>query len=156
MPVSVLLMILVHPLNSVIVHDTDLVYQLDLRAKYLCRLCVIWRRDIRSMPEHHYGDEWGPSDEDLQVALEVEFNANWMEEDNIPDGDQDDSDGSENADCQDVEDQLDDELIDSMEALAFADEYRIMEEERLLYLDTSDISTYTTPTGSPRKRGREF
>jgi hypothetical protein len=134
--------------------DANLLYQLDLQAEELCRLCVVWRRNIRALPGDEHGDAWGPSEKDLQAALLTEFNAHWTEEGE--DRDSGSSDGSEDGDWQDVEDDMDGELVESMEAIAFTDEYRTGDAEQFLYIDIPDVEhTYTTPTGSPRKRNRE-
>lgn len=135
-------------------NDANLVYQLELRAEELCRLCVIWRRNIRPLPGDDHGDAWGPSDKDLQDALVFEFNPHLTESEEL---DRDDSGESDDGDWEDQDDVIDSELVESMEAVAFADEYR-SGDEHFLYFDSDmeHVYTHATPDGSPRKRNREF
>jgi hypothetical protein len=125
-------------------HNADLAYQLDVQAKQLCRLCVTWRRNVHPLPGDELDNSWGPSDEELQDALVIEFNPSWLEE--LEDDDcstRGNSDGSEDGDWQDVDEEFDSELVESMEAVAFTDEYRIGESDHFSYLD-SDIEHTTT------------
>jgi hypothetical protein len=85
----------------------------------------------------------------------IEFNANWVEGHEDCSDDEDNSDESDDGDgdWQDVDNDIDCELVESMEAVAFADEYRIRDEEHFLYLDSSDVEY---ASGSPKKRGRDI
>jgi hypothetical protein len=90
----------------------------------------------------------------------IKFNPNWTEEGEHDGADSYGSNESEDEDWQDVDDDDDDdaELMESIEAVAFTDEYRTGDAEHFSYFDTSDVEhTYaSTPDGSPRKRNREF
>ena len=138
-------------------NNEDLIYQLDLRAQELCQLCVIWRSKLRPISAD-VDDFWGPSAADLQQASELEFNPRW----------EDDSDAEE-EDCQSVEDNEDSgedwggvgyedsdgDLIESLEALAFSDEYR-PEVAEDIFPHFSDLAAdkYRTSSSSPTKRPR--
>lgn len=137
-------------------HDVDLAYQLDIQAKQLCRLCVTWRRNVRPLPGDERDNIWGPSDEDLQDALAIEFNPSWLEEPEDNGRSDGENDGSEGGDWEDVDEEFDSELVESMEAVAFTDEYRTGEGDSFSYLDSDMGQTPTTPSGSPRKRNRDF
>jgi hypothetical protein len=89
---------------------------------------------------------WGPSEQDLQKASVIEFNPNWGEGDPV----NEDDDGPEDNDWEDIDETIDNDLVESMEAVAFTDEYHLEEGDHFFYSDVD-----VTPAGSPRKRNRE-
>ena len=136
------ILILSPSLTTITGDDSNIVYQLDLHAEELCRLCVIWRRNLRPLPGNELGDTWGPSEQDLQKASKVEFNPNWGEGDPI----NEDDGGPEDNDWEDIDETIDNDLVESMEAVAFTDEYHLGEGDHFFYSDVD-----VTPAGSPRK-----
>jgi hypothetical protein len=104
---------------------------------------------------------WGPSDAELRASAMSEVTGSWVDnsssEGEVSDVNVDDSDESGNADWADAdeEDQSDGELMESAEAVAFADEYHVDGTGDIAYYD------FTTPQGlqhrtsvSPTKRSR--
>jgi hypothetical protein len=137
-------------------YDVDLAYQLDIQAKQLCRLCVTWRRNVCPLPGDKHDNTWGLSDEDLQDALVIEFNPSWLEEPEDDNGSYGDNEDLEDSDWQDVDEEFDSEFVESMEAVAFTDEYRTGETNHFSYMDSDMGQTLTTPSGSPRKHNQDF
>ena len=90
----------------------DLQYQFELRKKYLIRLCLGWEPMVRAIPNKS-GDTWGPSEEDLAWGRSLEFNESVLEKD----------EESEVEEWADEEEGEDAELVDEMEARAWADQF---------------------------------
>jgi hypothetical protein len=132
-----------------------------MRKQELCRLCAIWQRKVRSLPRGNDDDCWGPSDEELQSSSVSEVTGSWIEESSsdqeVSDQNDNDSDASDNADWEDVDDhESDGELIESLEAVAIADEYRADDSHDVLYTlpDLSSQSLQHRSSVSPTKRSR--
>jgi hypothetical protein len=130
-------------------------YQFNEQAKQLCRLCVTWRQNIRAFPGGEPDDSWGPSNKDLQDALVIEFNPSWLEECRDDETDRQSNESSEDGEWEDITQAFDDELVESMEAIAFTDEYRMGESDPFFYSDRDTEYTLTTPSGSPLKQNRD-
>ena len=90
----------------------DLQYQFELRKKYLIRLCLGWEPMVQAIPNKS-GDTWGPSEEDLAWGRSLEFNESVLEKD----------EESEVEEWADEEEGEDAELVDEMEARAWADQF---------------------------------
>ncbi|THU80594.1 hypothetical protein K435DRAFT_874226 [Dendrothele bispora CBS 962.96] len=102
--------------------DVNIRHQLQQRERYLCRLCVIWQ-DVLADWADEWEDFWGPSVQELQDARQRETCA---AVDIIED------DGPDAAFEQDV----DPVLVEQLETVALADEYRSgMIDETLDFLD---------------------
>jgi hypothetical protein len=54
-------------------------YQLRLQREELCRICAIWKRKVRSLPDGDDGNLWGPSDVELHNASVSEITGRWAE-----------------------------------------------------------------------------
>jgi len=109
---------------------------------------------------------WGPSDAELRASAMLEVTGSWVDnsssEGEVSDGNVDDSDESGNADWADVdeEDQSDGELMESAEAVAFADEYHADGTGDIAYnmaynLTTSHSLQHRTSV-SPTKRSQNI
>jgi hypothetical protein len=146
-------------LKSLLILDDneDLIYQLDLHAKELCQLCVTWQSKLRPIPTD--ADEfWGPSKDDIQKAFELEFNPSWEDDSDTDEEDCQNSDSSDDSsqDWGGVEfEDSDGELIESLEALAFSDEYRqeVAEDISIHFSDFAGDS-HRAYSSSPSKRPR--
>jgi hypothetical protein len=109
---------------KIIVDDPDLLYQLQIRADELCHLCATWRTKVAPIPcPYTMSSSWGPSEKQLLDAAANEVQSSW----NIQ---QDDTEsgflGSDESSGSDVggDDVLDEELLESVEAISFTDAYR--------------------------------
>lgn len=116
-----------------------MIYQLEHRARELCRLCYYWQRSTVNIPA---GDnEWGPSAVQIQHAGEYERAAHVACQES----------GSELDDA--VSDvgswETDGDLVEQVEAVAFHDEYLdedpVFDSEYLHDLEAVEV---------PRKRCR--
>jgi hypothetical protein len=137
--------------------NEDLIYQLDLRAQELCQLCVTWRSKLRPIPVD-VDEFWGPSTNDLQRASELEFNPRWEADSDTEEEDCQSGEGSDDSgeDWGGVEyEDSDGDLIESLEALAFSDEYRL-EVAQDIFPHFGDFAAdkYRASSSSPTKRPR--
>ena len=111
---------------------------MDLRATELCRLCHTWCTKVQSIPRSEDLDSWGPSEQELLEAAIWKVTANWNnadeEEEQESNADHDGGDTSEDADWDDVvDDDLDFDFFESLETVAFADEYRGVGTDHIVY-----------------------
>ena len=137
-------------------NNAGLIYQLDARARKLCQLCVTWKSKLRPIPAD-VDEFWGPSADDLKQALELEFNSRWEDDSDTEEDSQSDK-GSEDSDEDwgNVEyENSDGDLLESLEALAFSDEYRLQDAEDI-FPHFSDFAAdkYRASSSSPTKRPR--
>lgn len=137
--------------------NEDLIYQLDLCAKELCQLCAKWQSKLRPIPTDR-DDYWGPSEDDLQKALELAYNLS-LEDDSDTEREvskDDESDSDSGEDWAGVEHEgSDGDLIESLEALAFSDLYRgHVAEEVFPHFSDLAVDKYRTSSTSPSKRPR--
>jgi hypothetical protein len=136
--------------------DEDLIYQLDLHAQELCQLCVTWRSKLRPIPTN-MNEFWGPPDSVLQQASELEFNPRWEDdsdtEEDYQSGEESDDSGEDWGGVR--YDNSDGDLVESLEALAFSDEYRLQDAEDI-FPHFSDFAAdkYRASSSSPTKRPR--
>lgn len=108
--------------------DLNIVYQLDLRASFLARVCLIWQDKVRLVIPHKAIDSsWGPSLEDLAHVRKIEMVEMVADQDsdtetvipvNDDDSDEDGEDGEEEEDGEELE------LLEAVELLALSDEFR--------------------------------
>ena len=123
----------------------------------------MWRTKVRSLPDYEGLESWGPSESQIQEAARWMFKGSWDEtaEGGVGESDPDhDSDASEEANWTDVFNEgSDDELLESVEAVAFADEYRKHETDDALY-ERADYPTsldpHRTDNVSPKKCAQEM
>lgn len=60
--------------------DEDLVYQIELWSKDLCRLCVQWSTEVQHvLPGWEVPDSWGPSSAELQGVSVENMMGSWAE-----------------------------------------------------------------------------
>ncbi|KAF7967752.1 hypothetical protein HWV62_33227 [Athelia sp. TMB] len=122
--------------------NIDLIYQMEHRARLLCRLCYIWRSSTTAMPGDN--DAWGPSIHQMDQAGTHEVAAHvTSEQAPIDTADLDDV-GSDNESWQ-----TDGDLAEQVELIAFHDEYT----EKDLFVDPGIISI-TDTLHPPSKRRR--
>jgi hypothetical protein len=85
----------------------------------LCRLCVLWKKSVRSLDIAVADDEldpWGPNADELLNANIVEVTAAW--------GDDEEEEEEEEDGIVDGEEDMDIGLINALEAVDLADAYR--------------------------------
>ena len=137
----------------------DIIFQLDLHATELCRLCHTWRTKVQSIPGSEDLDSWGPSEQELLEAAIWKVTANWNNADESNAG-HDDGDTSEEADWDDMVDDDDDfDLFESLETVAFVDEYRGVGTDHIVYEDadySASLHSRRNGSRSPNKRPREL
>jgi hypothetical protein len=143
---------------SMTIGDENIIYQLDLRAQELCRLCVVWRSKLRPIPAD-IDEFWGPLADDLRQASELEFNPRWENDNDTEEEDCQSGEGSEDSgeDWGGVEyENFDGDLIESLEALAFSDEYRpeVAEDIFSHFSNFAAADKYRSSSSSPTKRPR--
>ncbi|KAF9456434.1 hypothetical protein BDZ94DRAFT_1302530 [Collybia nuda] len=94
--------------------NNDMLYQLQLKEAHLCKLYVLWEPKLRNIPpKYPLPESWGPSEEDIEKALELEGTASWDTEDLHSDSESESDYGDE-----------DEELMEAAELSAFTDAYR--------------------------------
>lgn len=126
----------------------------------LCNLCHAWKTKVQPIPSCHNPESWGPSEEELKNAAVWKVTGSWNETvEEVLHEHNGDSDSDE-ADWIDViGDDGDDELLESVEAVAFSDEYRGGGTDHLGY-EHADHPTLLDSHGrgnqSPNKRVREI
>ncbi|KDR65486.1 hypothetical protein GALMADRAFT_148660 [Galerina marginata CBS 339.88] len=104
----------------------ELVYQLNMRKKYLLRLCLNWKPVIRQIPGVLEGS-WGPSLEELAEARKFETTENVIERETQEEGSEDD------ATVSDEEEYIEEsEMMDNMETEGLNMEIVDSDEEMVL------------------------
>ncbi|THU94779.1 hypothetical protein K435DRAFT_819914 [Dendrothele bispora CBS 962.96] len=90
--------------------DPNVLHQLELRCKHLCRLCVLWVDGLKDF-EKEWVKEWGPSVEELEAVRDFEKSAalEIIE-----------YEGGDTA----FEREIDPVLTEQLETVALSDEYR--------------------------------
>ncbi|KAK7459491.1 hypothetical protein VKT23_009474 [Stygiomarasmius scandens] len=97
------------------IEDEPTHFQLELRRRYLCRLCVLWQDALEGYAEY-WDKTWGPSEKELVELREWEASATT---DSLDEGDYD----------LEFEAEVDPVLTEQEETVAYADAYRTVEEE---------------------------
>ncbi|KAK7435966.1 hypothetical protein VKT23_019373 [Stygiomarasmius scandens] len=97
------------------IEDDPTLFQLELRRRYLCRLCVLWQDALEDYKEH-WDERWGPSEEELGESRMWETSAAL------------DIHDDEGYDLE-FETEVDPVLTEQEETIAFADAYRNVDEE---------------------------
>ncbi|KAG1849101.1 hypothetical protein C8R48DRAFT_750301 [Suillus tomentosus] len=132
---------------DVAVTDTVISFHLRSRADELVNICVVWKKKVQCIPcAWPVGESWGPSDEALLQAARDQAQSSFRDEDDA------ESVEGEEGDCEgDLEygEIGDEELMDAIEDIALADEYRYDHSNELLD-DTDDIDNHFMPS-SPIK-----
>ncbi|KAG1856428.1 hypothetical protein F4604DRAFT_1590299 [Suillus subluteus] len=129
----------------------DLVMSFHLRAhaEELLSICVVWKKKAQEIPCAWPVKSWGPPNEDLLRAARDQVQSSFFQDD-----DDDESVGVEEE--SDEEGDMayevgDDELMDAIEEVALADEYRYQDEDFIDDIEDSFMpSSPTKPT--PKKR----
>lgn len=110
---------------------------------------------MRPIPGGEYLN-WGPSEAEKKKCIEQEFSPSW-EEDNT-DSEATDDESEEVEDWEDVNDDIEGELLESMETIMLSDEYRDDDQDVLLYYGqelATSADRHRRVSLSPRKRNRE-
>lgn len=132
--------------------DNDLKYQLILKKKYLCRLCVTWKEKVEQIISKH--QNWGPSAEDLKDAMVLEYGGRWEVTNN-------DSDDEESLD---ENSSGEEELVEAFEIMQFRDAYRDSDEwqNNMVVIEDEVVEglsemfpVASSRQGSPRKRQKQ-
>ena len=89
----------------------DLHYQLQLRQKYLVRLCLSWKVHIMSIPAQTE-DNWGPTEAELDRGRASEVSESVLDMEEIVEDEYEDEDDGYDA-----------EILDTMEIQALADQF---------------------------------
>jgi hypothetical protein len=136
----------------------DLAYQLDVRQRTLCRMCVTWQRNVRGIPcEWRMPNSWGPSEERLRDAARYEVIASLEDGDDLQEwGRRHGNLHNDSEDSMDDESGRDDdgeELVEAVEAAALLDAYREGEGNDGIWV-SDDGASVVSRTASPRKRAR--
>ncbi|KAG1833612.1 hypothetical protein DFJ58DRAFT_847798 [Suillus subalutaceus] len=134
------------------VADPVMSFHLGSRADELVNICVIWRKKVQCIPcVWPMIASWGPSDEALvQAAFSQARSSFWDEDDDDEslEGDRE-GDGESDLEYGEIEDE---ELMDAIEEIALADEYRYDQNKELVddLDDLDDIDNDFMPS-SPIK-----
>ena len=128
-----------------------------MQQSWLCQLYILWEPKLRPLPQqYNMPEQWGPSQAQLLIALNFEYNAQ-LEEDN--------KDEDEVEDIE--EDFVNDDLMEAIEMSSFSDVYRSSSwMDGLIWQDDTDftaeplfqsmlLSGPSERSQSPRKRGRK-
>lgn len=121
-------------------------FHLTSRAEELADICVTWRRKVQCIPcAWSVVDGWGPSDEVLLQATHEQVQPSFQDEDNqsVGPGEENDEGDSEYGEIRD------DELMDAIEDIALADEYRYDIDPDDDLDDIEDSFMPSSPTRSP-------
>jgi hypothetical protein len=119
----------------------------------LCRLCIIWERKVQPLPGIQDLHSWGPGEEDKKKCIEKEFAGSWDEDERVSEI----SDRSDDEGWEDDDDEIEGELLESMETLFLSDEYRTEGQDDMLYFGqelSSSADIYRRTSMSPKKRTR--
>ncbi|KAG2741777.1 hypothetical protein P692DRAFT_20879912 [Suillus brevipes Sb2] len=132
-------------------NDLVMPFHLKARAEELLCICVIWRNKVREIPCAWPVESWGPTNEDLLRAARDQVQSSFFQDD-----DDDESVGVVDE-CDEDGDPAysevgDDELMDAIEEVALADEYRYQDED--LIDDVEDSFMPSSPTKSTPKKWR--
>lgn len=148
-----------YALLSIVVSDfavTDAVmsFHLQSRADELVNICVVWKKKVQCIPcAWPVGESWGPSDEVLlQAACNQVQSSFWHEDDESVEGEEE---GDCNGDLEYGE-IGDEELMDAIEDIALADEYRYNHSNEWVddMDDIDDGGIYSSPIKLSHKRQR--
>ncbi|KAG1778076.1 hypothetical protein EV702DRAFT_1179091 [Suillus placidus] len=133
--------------SNVAVTDAVMSFHLRSHADELVNICVVWKKKVQCIPcAWPVGESWGPSDEALLQAARDQVQSSFRDEDDAK------SVEGEEGDCKgDLEygEIGDEELMDAIEDIALADEYRYNHSNELAD-DTDDIDDDYMPS-SPIK-----
>jgi hypothetical protein len=136
-------------LSSIAVEDVVMTFHLASRSEELIDMCVTWRKKVQCIPCAWPVSRWGPSDEVLFRAACDQVQPSFRDEDEQSEqgGKENDNEGLDDNDIGD------DELMDAIEDIALADEYRYAEDTRDFDYDLEDIEDGfmpSSPTRPPR------
>ncbi|KAG2045598.1 hypothetical protein BDR06DRAFT_1015487 [Suillus hirtellus] len=121
-------------------YDTDPVmfFHLGSCADELVNICIIWRKKVQCIPcVWPITVSWGPSDEALVQATFSQAQSSFWDEDDEDkslEGDKE-GDGESELEYGKIEDE---EMMDAIEEIALADEYRYDQKNQLNDLDDLD------------------
>lgn len=113
---------------------------------------MVWERKVRPLPGGEDLHSWGPTEVEWKRCIQYEFGPSW-------EGDDTDSkdDGSEDEQWEDDNDEVEGELLESMETMVLSEEYRADDQEKFLYYDqevASSADRQRRTSMSPKKRAQ--
>ncbi|KAG2115662.1 hypothetical protein BD769DRAFT_1363277 [Suillus cothurnatus] len=132
--------------------DPVMSFHLGSRADELVNICIIWRKKVQCIPcAWPMIASWGPSDEALVQAAFSQARSSFRDEDDDDESLEGDREGDGESDLEygEIEDE---ELMDAIEEIALADEYRYDQNKELVddLDDLDDIDNDFMPS-SPIK-----
>ncbi|KAG1900860.1 uncharacterized protein F5891DRAFT_1188357 [Suillus fuscotomentosus] len=135
-------------------NDLVMPFHLRAHAEELLSICVVWKNKVREIPCAWPVEHWGPTNKDLLRATRDQVQSSFFQDDNDDEsvGVVDESDEDGDLAYSEVGD---DELMDAIEEVALADEYRYQDEDFIDDIDIEDSFMPSSPTKStPKKRRR--
>jgi hypothetical protein len=137
---------------SIVVSDvavTDAVISFHLRScvDELVNICVVWKKKVQCIPcAWPVGESWGPSNEALLQAARDQVQSSFRDEDDAESVEGEEGDYKGDLEYGEIGDE---ELMDAIEDIALADEYRYDHSNDLVD-DVDDIDDHYMPS-SPIK-----
>ena len=141
--------------------DLDVLFQLELRRKELCRLCATWRSEVQVIQcAYPMPASWGPSEHELIDATlyEITESADFgLDTDRVPSQhvSADDDSGSDDG-FHDPGSDAEGELLEAAEAVAMTDVYRALEDDLVYSFRGAELADHTVlfpaESSSPKKR----
>ncbi|KAG1725965.1 hypothetical protein EDB19DRAFT_1643732, partial [Suillus lakei] len=122
-------------------------FHLWSRADELVNICVVWKKKVQCIPcAWPVGESWGPSDEALLQAARDQVQSSFCDEDDAESVEGEEGDYKGDLEYGEIGDE---ELMDAIEDIALADEYRYDHSNDLVD-DADDIDDHYMPS-SPIK-----
>jgi hypothetical protein len=133
--------------SDVAVTDAVISFHLRSRADELVNICVVWKKKVQCIPcAWPVGESWGPSDEALLQAARDQVQSSFCDEDDAESVEGEEGDYKGDLEYGEIGDE---ELMDAIEDIALADEYRYDHSNDLVD-DADDIDDHYIPS-SPIK-----
>ncbi|KAG2101584.1 uncharacterized protein F5147DRAFT_746952 [Suillus discolor] len=134
-------------------NDLVIPFHLRARAEELLSICVVWKNKVQEIPCTWPVESWGPTNEDLLRAARDQVQSSFFQDDDDDEsvGVVDESDEDGDLAYSEVRD---DELMDAIEEVALADEYRYQDEDFIDDIDIEDSFMPSSPTKLKPKKWR--
>ncbi|KAG2046072.1 hypothetical protein BDR06DRAFT_899839 [Suillus hirtellus] len=134
---------------SSLIDDIVVSFHMWAHADELLHICVVWKKKVQDIPCAWPVKSWGPQNEDILRAAQDQVQLSFFqyEDDDKSVGEQEESDEDSDLAYYEVRD---DELMDAIEEVALADEYRYQDED--IDDDVEDTFMPSSPTKSSLKK----
>ncbi|KAG1797810.1 uncharacterized protein HD556DRAFT_1440770 [Suillus plorans] len=127
--------------------DAVMSFHLQSRVDELVNICAVWKKKVQYIPcAWPVGESWGPSDEALLQAVCDQAQSSFHDEDDAKSVEEEEGDYEGDLEYGEIGDE---ELMDAIEDIALADEYRYDHSNELVD-DMDDIDDHYMPS-SPIK-----